>query len=69
MTMKTRKLFDEIFNDMDEYLGSTEFTSTLQETNPDLLDLDYDKVINTFLESFIEHIEYSDPEFYEYYEN
>ena len=69
MTMKTRKLFDEIFNDMDEYLRSTEFTSTLQETNPDLLDLDYDKVINTFLESFIEHIEYSDPEFYEYYEN
>ena len=67
--MKTRKLFDEIFNDMDEYLGSTEFASTLQETNPDLMDLDYDKVINTFLESFIEHIEYSDPEFYEYYEN
>ena len=67
--MKSRKIFDEIFNDMDEYLESTEFASTLQENNPDLIQLDYNKVINTFLESFIEHIEYSDPEFYKYYQN
>ena len=69
MTKKSRKIFDEIFNDMYEYLESTEFASTLQENNPDLIQLDYNKVINTFLESFIEHIEYSDPEFYKYYQN
>ena len=75
--MKSEKIFDQIIADMYEYLDEPNiFWSILKEANlgsysrdeglQDSGQDDYD-VINKFLESFVEHVQYSDPEFYTYY--
>ena len=77
--MKSKKIFDDIIFDMYEYLedsvpgGGQGFFKTLKDENPELLghwddreQRDYD-IINKFIQYFVEHIQYSDPEFYTYY--
>ena len=72
--MKSKKIFDEIIFDMYEYLNDpTLIWGIFREANlgsygrdDESSQDDYD-IINKFLESFVEHVQYSDPEFYTYY--
>ena len=66
--MKSKKIFDEIISDMYEYLDEPNtFWSILKEANLGTGSQDDYDIINKFLESFVEHVQYSDPEFYTYY--
>ena len=64
--MKSKKIFDQIIDDMYEYLDGTDTFFHYDTTKPDEQTDKNMAIIEKFLKSFVKHVLYSDPEFYTY---